>query len=77
MRIEKKQRLEQNTGGAKRQDEGKRGKSVREVVSERDGADVRMMDMFALPYTAGAKETTAGWRWNLEEEMDGRTRGST
>jgi hypothetical protein len=33
-----------------------------------------MMDMFALPYTTGAKQTTAGWRWNLEEEMDGRTR---
>jgi hypothetical protein len=36
-----------------------------------------MMDMFALPYTAGAKQTTAGWWWNLEEEVDGRTRGST
>jgi hypothetical protein len=74
--MEKKQRLEQNTAqGAKRQDKEERGKFVREVVSERDG--VRMMDMFALPYTAGAKQTTAGWRWNLKEEMDGRTRGST
>lgn len=61
-------------GSRQRKGRGKRGKGVREAVSETSEDDGYVC--FAL-HSGGAKQTTAGWRWNVDDEMEGRTRGST